>query len=129
MAGDLLSNTLTISALNSGFVTVVTTDDTPTILLTIPVPLTGKSLIVTATIVATEASGFDSLGATITLTVLYPTGGDVLTVGIPTINLNTTSTANVTGYGDPASESAIISVIGVVGQTWNWSATYQYIVG
>lgn len=127
VAGDPLSNTLTISFANSGTFTTTTTNEIPVPVITIAVP-EGQSAIITSTIVATEATGGDSFGGTIALTVIHYTGGDATVVGVPTINSNTTSTANILGSADTGTESAVISIAGVGGQTWNWSGTYQYIV-
>lgn len=127
ITGNPGTNTLTVSLANGGNATVTTTDDTPTPLISIVVP-DGQSCIISAIIVATEATGNDSFGGNITHTVLRFSGGDVSVVGVPTINSNTTSTASIAGTIDVGAEEAVITVTGVAAQTWNWSATYQYIL-
>ena len=127
VAGNSASNTLTISLTGSGSNKVTTTDDTPTPIITIAVP-DGRTVIVDAIIAATSSTGDDSLGGTVTVTVLRSTGGDVALVGVPNINSNTTSTADLQATADVGSESVIIYVIGVAAETWNWSATYNSIL-
>ncbi len=127
IVGSPGTNTLTVSLANGGNATVTTTDDTPTPLISIAVP-EGESVIISVTIVATESTGADSFGGTIVLTVLHYTGGDVSVVGVPTINSNTTSTASIQGTVDTGTQEAVITVTGVIAQTWNWSSTYQYIL-
>ncbi len=127
VAGNPGTNTLTISIAGSGTATIVTTDATPTPFISVNVPA-GRTVIITATIAATGNTGTASFGGTIALTVFRPTGGDVALVGFPTINSNTTSSANIIGTVDVGLEDAVIQVVGVAAQTWNWSATYQYFL-
>lgn len=127
VAGNPGTNTLTISVAGSGTATIVTNDATPTAFISVNVPA-GKTVMITAVIAATGDVGTASFGGTITLTVLRPTGGDVAIVGFPVINSNTTSSANIAATIDVVLEDAVIQVVGVAAQTWNWSATYQYFL-
>lgn len=127
VTGSPGSNTLTISLANSGVATITTNDASETTFISVMVP-EGQTVLITANIAATESTGNDSIGGTIALTAFHITGGDIAIVGVPTINMNTTSSANITGIVDTGTEEAIIAVTGVAAQTWNWSATYQYIL-
>lgn len=118
-------NSITISASVPGFTATATTVGAVTQpIITLPVA-DSQMVTITAVINGLQSTFANAYGANIIFTVFRPTGGDVTIVGAPIINANTTSTADISGTVDIIGENAIINVIGVALQTWNWTASYE----
>lgn len=102
-----------------------TTDATVTALVSIPL-VEGEMITITSVINGFQSDFTDALGAQVFMTAYRPSGGNVTQIGEEVINLNTTSTANVTADVNVSTQSMVISVNGVASETWNWVSTHQY---
>jgi len=105
---------------------VQTLDATVTTLVSIPL-LEGEMVIINDTINGFQSDFSDALGATVSITAYRPTGGNVTQIGEEIINVNSTSTADVTADVSVGTQSVIIEVKGVAAETWNWVSTHQYM--
>lgn len=125
------SNSITISDDAARQYSAFTTDATPTPIITIN--LSSGYLLVTAQVCGAETGGGGGggygTGATITFTAgnAFQTGNVVAIVGTPNIVVNGNSAATVSASVDVGLENVYVNVVGVVGQNYNWTATYQMI--
>lgn len=105
---------------------VQTTDATVTALVTIPL-VQGEMITINSTINGFQSDFSDACGATVSMTCYRPTGGNVTQIGEEIININSTSTADVSADVNVGTQSMVISVNGVAAETWNWVSTHQYM--
>jgi len=125
VTGNPGTSTLTISQLNAGANTAQTVGLVTVNIISLPVA-DSEMVTIKATINGLRDNFADAWGGEVIFTVLRPAGGDVTVVGAPIINANTTSTADISGSVNIGTEMAEINVIGVAGQTWNWTAYYEF---
>lgn len=104
--------------------TAITNDAVPKLLVAVPIAL-GRVTTVKAYIDAIRDTKADALGAEVCFTFYRPAAGNVTLIGVPIININTTNiNADVQVTVDIGTQSGVINVVGIAGQTWDWKVWY-----
>jgi len=114
--------------LGGGTQSIIQTDDAAdTAIISIPV-VSGSMVTSTITLNGIQDDFTDCVGGEIIATAYRPSGGDVLLVGVASINVGKSAlalTAGVDANVNVATQTLEVYVHGVVAETWNWMAVVE----
>lgn len=105
---------------------IQTIGNAPTALITLPL-VAGQMLTIKAYINGFKSTKDQCLGAEVFATFYRSPAGNVTLAGEEVANVTSTSTSDVDATVDIGTQSAIVNVIGVNLETWNWVTTYSYM--
>lgn len=119
----------TSSEWNTGQASVQTANATPTVIVSVTVPVS-HMVTIKAFVNGFQDDFTDCVGGEVTVTAYRSSISNVTLVGAPIINVNYTdliNTSDVDAAVDVGTQTLRILVIGVAAQTWNWVSTYSYM--
>ncbi len=132
--GAVVIDCLTGGALNSQWRTAQdetqTTDDTDTVLATIP--LAEKTMVyIEAKINGYKSTYDEAISGTVYFSAYRPVGGNATLIGMiqanPSKSNGASASVTFTGEVDTGTQTVDLIVTGAVGETWNWVTTYSYM--
>ncbi len=120
-------NSISIAAATGSTTATATTVDAETAILINVGVGEDEMITITAVINGFITSSDQCYGGTVTMTAFRAPAGNITLAGAPIFAENNTSTVVVSGVVDVGTQAAHITVTGILGETWNWKASYQVL--